>query len=86
MLKSSLLALALVASASTFAVAQDTTIIKEKERPAIAVPVPVPLGPSHDTVIERRNTETTGRGNCESKTVTHDDIAGSKSVTRERCN
>jgi hypothetical protein len=79
MLKSALLTVAFVAAASTFATAEET-IIKEKERPAVAVPVP--LGPP---VAEKRRIETTGQGNCESKSVTRENPAGSTTVKKERC-
>lgn len=84
MLKSTLMTLALVASASTLAVAQDTTIIK-KERPAVVVPAPAPPAVVAPPVVERRVPETTGRANCESKTVTHEGVEGSSTVKKERC-
>ncbi len=78
MLKSALLTVAFVAAASTFATAEETII--KKDRPAVAVPVPP--GPP---VVEKRRIETTGQGNCELKSVTHENPAGSTTVKKERC-
>jgi hypothetical protein len=86
MLKTVLVGAVLVAASTLFANAQDRVIVEE--RPAVTVPAPVPgvtverRGPP---VVERREVETTGRGGCDSKTVRTETPAGSKSVTKERC-
>jgi hypothetical protein len=85
-LKSVLIGTALLCASSLFANAQDRVIVEE--RPAVTVPAPAPgvtierRGPP---VVERREVETTGRGGCDSKTVRTETPAGSKSVTKERC-
>jgi hypothetical protein len=86
MLKTVLVGVALTGANILFASAQDRVIVEE--RPAITIPVPAPgvtverRGPP---VVERREVETTGRGGCDSKTVRTETPAGSKTVTKERC-
>jgi hypothetical protein len=86
MLKTVLVGVALTGANILFASAQDRVIVQE--RPAITIPVPAPgvtverRGPP---VVERREVETTGRGGCDSKTVRTETPAGSKTVTKERC-
>jgi hypothetical protein len=84
MLKSILLGVALVAGASTLAFAQDPNA---RERPELRVQPPGVVIEKRDrpVVIEKQRPETTGRANCETKSVTRDGPEGSKTVTKERC-
>jgi hypothetical protein len=79
--------LALTVGGAILASAEDsTTIIREHDRPAVVAPVPgVVVAPRGPTVVEKRRIETTGRGDCASKTVKREDAGGSTTVRKERC-
>jgi hypothetical protein len=84
MIKSAVLSLALLPAATSFAWAQDRTVIKE--RPAVTIPGPrVTIEKRKPPVIEKRSVETTGRGGCDSKTVHKEGPEGSTTVKKERC-
>jgi hypothetical protein len=86
MLKSMLLSFALLTAATITAAAQDRLIIQD--RPAVVTP-PRPgvvIERRDPPVVEKRTIETTGRGNCDSKTVRKEDAEGSTTVKKERCN
>ena len=85
MMKSVVVGLALLAAITSFANAQDRTIIEE--RPAVKVPAPpsVTVEKPKPPVVEKRSVETTGRGGCDSKTVRREGPEGSTTVKKERC-
>jgi hypothetical protein len=84
MIKSIVGSFALLAAATSFAWAQDRTIIKE--RPAVTVPgPPVTIEKRKPPVVEKRSVETTGRGGCDSKTVHKEGPEGSTTIKKERC-
>ncbi len=87
MLRPLLISAAIIGAGTMFVNAQDRVIIEE--HPAVTVPTPPPPGVTIErrrpSVVEKREVETTGRGGCDSKTVRTETPAGSKSVTRERC-
>lgn len=79
-----ILAVGALVAGSVLASAQDVKVEKKvEERPGVNVQVPVP----GVNVEKRERVETTGRGpaNCDKKTVEKETPAGSKSVTKERC-
>jgi hypothetical protein len=81
-MKSVLIGLGMLLGAATIASGEDVKIEKKVERPGVSVEVPAP-----GAGIERRErVETTGRATgCESKSVTKESPAGSKTVTRSNC-
>ena len=92
-MKLNVLGLVLAASAFTsLAASAQTTVIEQRDDPAIVVEHDKPA--ASVTVKERggllgtekttKKTETTGDG-CTTKTVHHDDLAGSKTVRKTDC-
>jgi hypothetical protein len=81
-MKSVLIGLGLLFGAATIAAGEDVKIEKKVERPGVTVEVPVP-----PVGVERRERiETTGRATgCETKSVTKETPAGSKTTTRSNC-
>jgi hypothetical protein len=78
-----LTAAALMMAGATVAWAQEVQVEKKTdERPGINVQVPVPGAPK---VEERKKIETTGQGNCDTKTVEKDTRAGEDKKTVKRC-
>jgi hypothetical protein len=86
MIRSILLSSAFLAAATIAGSAQDRTIIQDG--PAI-------VRPEHrdvviekrepPVIVEKRKIETTGQGNCESKSVRTEGVEGSTTVTKRRC-
>ena len=58
--------------------------MKEKERPVVTIPAPG-VGVEKRERVERRDVETTGRGGCETKSVTKESVGKSKTVTKSDC-
>jgi hypothetical protein len=87
-MKLNLLAIALAASVAGFA-ANAQTVIEERHDPAVVVEHPdtsVTVH-EHDGVLGSKKTtvETTGSGDCASKTMHKEDITGSKTVKKTNC-
>jgi hypothetical protein len=82
-MKSVLIGLGMLLGAATIASGEDVKVEKKVERPGVSVEVPAPPGVG---VERRERVETTGRATgCESKSVTKESPAGSKTVTRSNC-
>ena len=80
------LALALAASAFTFA-ANAQTVIEERHDPPVVVEHDHPsvtIEKDKPAVVEKKKIETTGSG-CDSKTVHKETDSGSKTVTKSNC-
>jgi hypothetical protein len=81
-----LFAIAALGIGSNAALAQDTTIIRERapevtvERPAVTIEKRSP-----EVTIERRSVETTGVSDCRTQTVRKEDDAGSTTIRKEKC-
>ncbi len=67
---------ALLAAGS--ALAEDTTVI-HKDRPGVVV------APAPGVKVERKHVETTGSGDCRSKTVHKEGMEGSTTIHKEKC-
>ena len=92
-MKLNVLAFALAASAITAFGASAQTVIEERRDPAVVIEHDRPdtsvtiekregvLGTEKKTITK----ETTGSGDCASKTVHKEDITGSKTVTKTNC-
>jgi hypothetical protein len=92
-MKLNVLAIALAATAFTAFGASAQTVIEERRDPAVVIEHDQPdasvtvekregiLGTDKKTITH----ETTGMGDCSSKTVHKEDITGSKTVKKERC-
>jgi hypothetical protein len=82
-----LLAIAAFGVGSTAALAQDTTIIRERSAPAVTIERPAVTIEKRtpDVTIERRSVETTGVSDCRTKTVRKEDATGSTTVKKETC-
>ena len=75
-----ILALALAASAFTFAANAETAVIEEHRDPAVVVEHRDPA-----VVIKHKKIETTGSGDCVTRTVHKEGLAGSKTVKKTKC-
>ncbi len=81
--KATILALAagtMLAGIASSAVAEETTVIRKSDPPAAVV---VPARPG--VTVEKKSVETTGSGDCRSKTVHKEDEAGSTTVHKKTC-
>lgn len=90
-MKLNVLALAIAASAmSTFAV-NAQTVIEERRDPAVVIehdhPASVTIEKRRTPAVEKKTItkETTGSGDCSSKTVHKEDETGSKTVHKTNC-
>jgi hypothetical protein len=92
-MKLNVLAIALAASAIGAFGANAQTVIEERRDPAVVIEHDRPdtsvtiekrdgvLGTEHKTITK----ETTGAGDCSSKTVHKEDITGSKTIHKTNC-
>lgn len=93
-MKLNVLALALAATAfGTLGVQAQTTVIEEKRDPAVVIEHDRPADQSvtiekRDGVLGEKKTitkETTGSGDCDTKTVHREGVDGSKTVQKTDC-
>ena len=88
-MKLNVLALAIATSAmSTFA-ANAQTVIEERQDPAVVIehdhPASVTIEKRREPAVKTITKETTGSGDCSSKTVHKEDETGSKTVHKTNC-
>ena len=91
-MKLNVLAFALAASAVCALGANAQTVIEERRDPAVVIehdrPNPSVTIEKRDGIVGEKKTitkETTGSGDCSSKTVHKEDITGSKTVHKTNC-
>ena len=100
-MKFNVITLALAATAFGALAANAQTVIIEERRPAVIVEERAPVviqqeAPASSVTVQERGgflgtekktitRETTGSGDCESKTVHKEDLTGSKTVSKTRC-
>ena len=93
-MKLNVLTLALAATAfGAIAANAQTTVIEERRDPSVTIQTERPASSTttvkeHDGLLGEKKTitkETTGSGDCTSKTVHKEDITGSKTVNKTTC-
>lgn len=91
-MKLNVLALALAASAISVFAANGQTVIEERRDPAVVIEhdrpdASVNIEKRDAPIVEKKTItkETTGSGDCDSKTVHKEDITGSKTITKTNC-